>query len=240
MKLAWWEYDELLEHLQDRPDIWTHDPEVNPFLWLRQDRPWSEAEPVAQEPAVGLNFLPPGSPDSPYRMYGVQILPLSWAEADCEAYVSRLIGSWTSYGLRIGREALLRDCRIAEEEVPLIALALGVLDHADGPVGPPVGSDEPVADALAPILPAPKDPLEIGTYLLSEGGYVRLRLAGGQIQTRLSIPSKGKRGLRSFGPVLEGYVRPIDGRIRDTAVFLAGEDSIPSAGEERRNQVSLW
>lgn len=241
-QLTWWEYDELTEHLNDRPDIWTCDPETNPWLWMRMDRPYSEFDTVQQEPAAGFQFLPPKDPESPYRQFSVMVVPMSWDGEACDDYLTKLLFGWTSYGQRLERTELLMKCGVAADTAPLIALALGVQDHSDREAEMPTGKDvEPLPDSLAPLMPAPPDPLHIGTYLHAGGGYTSLRFAGGQMRVKISVPSANKRGLLAFGPPLEGFVRPIDGRIRDTAVFLSGRAVVePDVHPLRGEQVRLW
>ena len=55
MTLTWWEYEDLLEHLRSREDIWIQSEE-NPFLWLRVD---DEAASC-----LALSFSPPADAES--------------------------------------------------------------------------------------------------------------------------------------------------------------------------------
>src|SRR4051812_5784279 len=97
--LTWWEFEELIEHLEGRPDIWTQSDE-NPFLWMRCAQTWSTGE-VLETPACALYFLPPANAESPYRMFQMQRMTMSaWSDDEVLAYVEQLLQHWTSYGHR--------------------------------------------------------------------------------------------------------------------------------------------
>ncbi len=232
-RLMWWEHAELLDHLNDRPDIWMQSPDVS-SMWIRMEKSdlGAETPPAA---ATVVHFTPPSDETSPYRQYGVVFYPLAWTSEEIDTYFTRLLTKWTSYGRRLEYAQTLEQCGV--ENAQLVAVALLSTDHVDSSDGLPPDWDEGIADGMRPLMAAPTDPLHVGTFLLSNGGYCRLDLRGGMLAVALSIPHPGA----GYGPVMKGFVRPIDGRIRDAAVFLTGRGTpMASVAEDNRNQGELF
>jgi len=215
MKLTFWEYDELVEHFQERTDIWTQSEE-NPFLWVRTVPLDAEDQMV-----LALIFTPPASPDSPYRLFDVQTMPMAWDEAFCERYTSRLFEHWTTFSERRRIEALLRSCKVGDPDLLAIAIcALHWTEDSDPDAEDATLHQERLwPDSVPPMYDIP-DPLDIGTFILVQGGYVKLRLQADCIQVTLSVRSAVGGG---FGPPLKGHVRPPDGRARDAAASISGK-----------------
>jgi hypothetical protein len=222
LRITWWEYEELLEHLEQRPDIWMQSEE-NPLLWMRLVKsPRLDVEEEVGN-ALALHFMPP-TQEGPYRQYGIQVFPQEWPEAECTSYLDDLLSKWTAFGHRKRTVATLRDCQV--EHAELIAIAVEAIDWLEAPAPDPETASKH-SDALQQRMypPAP-DPIDITTELFyGNRGWMNLRRAGGMIRVRASV--KSRDGL--WGQQLEGFVRPRDGRIEDTVSFLLGLGSSASA-----------
>ena len=208
--ITWWEYDELVEHLSSRPDIWTRSDE-NEFLWLR-----SASE---EGPDAGLLFSPPSDPESPFRCYALETIPLGWDEDYLNVYITGLLTHWTSFSVRKRTEEFLIDeLHIDPQTSHLSAIALESFDWTERSTSiTETTGPAPLPDSIATILPPPKVG-HVGTWLLAGGGYVRLDFQNVLIRATISIPSEKSRG---YGPPLEGFVRPYDGRTSDAIAFLS-------------------
>lgn len=91
MRLAPWEIDELEEHFESRPDLYTH---LEQNIWLRRD---------GEELAFALGLA---------RDTGeVELEPFAWSKEETECYVQRTCKDWTSYGDRLRLEALFLEDR---------------------------------------------------------------------------------------------------------------------------------
>lgn len=64
---------------------------------------------------------------------------------------------------------------------------------------------------------------EVGLFRISGGGYALLHLAHGNMVVDLSVPSIGKQ--MSFGCILRGIIRPLEGSPLSSAARIAGWDS---------------
>lgn len=242
-RIGWWEHAELLEHLVSRPDIWSKSDE-NPNLWLRTHvSQWAEDGSPVEEPALGLLFEKEAT-----GTFNVRPVPISWSAEGCDSYLERLLVHWTGYGHR-QRVILffMNTLGLTPETAELMSLALEELD-AD-PDGSPRQDPEDlgpvqesmVPDALPPILPKPKDPADLGTWPLLSGGWLKLKLMGGMLRVQISLRDRLSKG---FGPLLEGYVRPLDGRTRDYAMSMlmdassAAPEFVSVADVEDKNDAS--
>ena len=204
ISLTWWEYDELLEHLHNREDIWTQSEE-NPLLWMRS---------MGDEACCAVLVTPPANPDAPYRQYQASSIPMAWDEEKSGKYLIDLASHWTTYGHRMAVEKLLlEELKLDGETAALMAIAIESFDWID------VAEPEEKTD-MHPVF---VDPLErkthIGTYLLSGGGWAKLTLLGGMIRVAMSLPNKDSGG---FAHPFEGFVRPKHGRVEEAAAALAG------------------
>lgn len=111
--IAWWEYEELLEHLTTRPDIWTK--EEDSFSWIRMSMRQPEGTP-----AMRMEVTPPiGS--SKFRMAHLTIHPLSWDEEVCESYTRNLLIQWSTYGDRIELQQLYETELSLDPKVAMVA-----------------------------------------------------------------------------------------------------------------------
>jgi hypothetical protein len=114
VQVTWWEYAELLEHLENRPDIWRNAGEG---LWARVFPPDGEI-------AFAVQFLPP-TESGPYRMYTVAPSPMTWDPADIDDYLQNLMFYWTSYSSRVEAAKLLQsELKLDPETSWLMAIAL--------------------------------------------------------------------------------------------------------------------
>src|SRR5689334_22584556 len=117
LQLCWWEWNELLDHITERDDIWSSVPD-SPLLFLRQTAPDEEG---LRQDALLLQAVPPPDSTSPWRQFGIQITPLSWSKETYDAYLMRLLAHWTSYDHRLRMTALLMEMGVAQAH--LIAIA---------------------------------------------------------------------------------------------------------------------
>ena len=204
ISLTWWEYDELLEHLHDREDIWMQSEE-NPLLWMRTQE---------DEAVCALYVTLPADATAQFRQYQIAAIPMAWDEERSRTYLIDLASHWTTYGHRMGIEKLLiTELSIPEETAALAAIAIESFDWID--------LTEP--DHKADVLPACVDLVErqsnIGTYLLAGGGWARLTYLDGMIRVAMSLPNRDTGG---YSHPFEGFVRPKHGRVEEAAAALAG------------------
>lgn len=213
-QLTWWEYDELLEHLQSREDIWTCSDD-NEFLWLRTQPVYhEETDEFTTTNGCALQFSPPSDGDSAFRLYSLDAHLLEWTEEHCKDYVTGLLDHWTTYSLRSRvQKFMTADLQLADEMAMIAAIAVTSFDHSEERKDP--DGDEPVirpSDVVVydqfPRLP---DPFDVGTWLLAGGGYVKLRLNQNVLSVTLSIPSLSD----GFPYPLKGVVRPLTQSVQD-------------------------
>jgi hypothetical protein len=204
ISLTFWEAEELLEHCVKRDDIWMQSEE-NPYLWLRTDG--------SGDSLCAILIVPPPDETSPYRRYGLDIIPMTYSQGESEEYVRKLLRHWTLYGHRMDVQALLIDeLKVPEAVAEVVAIAIESFDWIDKREDP----DRPDSVVKYQHIDAQA---HVGTWLLAGGGYVKLRFLGGMIRTSLSIPNPNSGG---YDHPLEGYVRPRDGRIEEACASLAG------------------
>lgn len=214
MILTWWEIEELEEHLNGRPDIWTADETYG--MWLRTDG--------SDNPVLGLKFLGPNS-TGPYRKFKVQCIPLGWSVEQCDEYLDRLCTKWTSYGFRTAVFSLLAtdegikmDPKLAE------AVAVAIAKIEQEPAPDPERLELPTQGEIWPDMAGCKmEPATVErtvrTTGLIGGGYVSIRYQGEMLRVRISMPSAHHEG---FDHPLEGYVRPRYGNLALAAGDLFG------------------
>lgn len=243
LRITWWEHDQLVEHLEERDDIWMSGDDL-PGLWLRFDR--SRSHLVEDEPkdALMMQLVPPPDDVHPYRQYQIQLHPQVWEHDFCQEYVLRLLRGFTAYGRRERIVGLLTSLGIPDPE--LIAIAIEGFDWLEA--SPATDAEATVPEAQMQIfaqeieprqlieLPI-SDPMDLGTYLLQGNvGWLRLRLAGGQIRCSASVRGRNEAG---WTTLLEGYVRPPNGRVRDAAATLAGWSGVVDAVQSFSSQEQL-
>lgn len=211
--ILWWEYNELLDHLVARPDIWSESAD-SPGLWLRSDS--------AGDSVMGLLLVPPIKSGT-YRQYAVRTVPLSWPTERCNEYLDELLRHWTSYLFRLETTKLLQDelnldIRVAESMAIAIA-RLGQIEFD------PDAVPQPSQKSLEDITSGFPDDRAYGLasphrlFLLSSGGYVRLRPRGGMLAVDLSLKVDGS--FTGSGQ-LTGFVRPQNGNLQGTFNLLFG------------------
>jgi hypothetical protein len=217
MNLLAWEFEELVEHMHDRPDIWR--PSQSRALTFFRI---VEGDPVA---VVGAEATEIGA----YRGFGLAILAISWSQETADKYLEELARGWTGYGTRCQYAALLSEQAGLDEPTAMqLAVALRAID-ANAP---------PVCDVLPDQLRLPYDvtppegnDVPVATYLLRSGGYIALRLVGDRLRLSLSLPSPHGSGY--LGETLHGELRPPStGTTQQLAGYLAGWPSIADAVPE--------
>jgi len=192
MRLTRDEYEELLDHLEHSPAIWTRSDD-NPSLWLRSDD--------ASSPC-GLQIL------EGEDLCEVLGHPIDASEEETRDYIDRLVRSWTSYGQR---ELVVK---FLEDELKFDPETAEVVGIAITQIRTSVPSE--ITNLVADLPNVPEaQPLahEIGLFQLVGGGYVHLQTRGGRLHATLSIPSRRKH--LSFGPALTGF---LSGSVRSHAV----------------------
>jgi hypothetical protein len=218
MNIMWWEHEELLEHLSHRTDIWQR-MEADPRNWIRL---------VDDTPVALLVFRSP-SATGPYRQHQVSCIPVDngWDNAWCQDYLLKLVCGWTSYKFRSATEEFLVS-ELKLDANTAHAAAIGIARIEQEPEPDPDKPEIPLQDPLFP-----KDEQEVLLRELLEidrtvsfhylagpkGGYVSIRLSGGMLRVRLSIPDPEADGFSNLGQ-LEGYVRPRQGNAIDAAAYL--------------------
>jgi len=213
-RLTWWEATELLDHLSRRPDLWFRSDD-NPNLW-------AHCVTGSDVPGFGLLLSPPSDPSSPYRMYGVQAVPLQWTPDEVRSYVSRLIRSWTTFSNREEISSFLqKELQVPTEQADFAAIAIEALEWKQdgGNSEPPSPPEQTELWERPPIRPSIDEPNHVGTFLLSgQTGWMKLRLAFGMLRIEASIRPRG-----TDRPVLlEGFVRPVRGAASDAAAAIGG------------------
>jgi len=211
--LLWWEYNELLEHLISRPDIWT-ESEGQPGLWLRSS---SEGD------GCGVLLVPPVK-TGPYRQYVLRSVPMTWDAQRTDDYIHELLTHWTSYNYRLDlttlfTEELHLDQRTASN-VAIAAVRLG-----QGPEFDPDHLPEPTQSNLVDgdtgftHTAGLNEPLR-RVFYLTGGGYVCFRPSGGLLTVDISV--KVREGFTGAGQ-FSGHVRPRNGDLRGAFTILFGE-----------------
>jgi hypothetical protein len=236
VNVCWWEHAELLEHFGRREDIWEQNAE-NADLWLRT----REGEAL-----LAVHFVAPPDPESLFRQYAATVYPVTLSQEEADRYFVDLLRHWTSYGHRMQTEYFMREeLKLPADTAALCAIALESYEWQDNPPGDPENTISPTDQGLPGLRPDVRpptfetdDPLEIGTYTLRDGGWVRLRMHGGMMKVELSIPNADSGG---YDHPLSGFVRPRFTPLVDAAAALAGRGRwiITPAAPEETEQVSM-
>jgi hypothetical protein len=238
-KLTWWEADELLEHMKSRDDLWIQSSD-NEDLWIREE---PRSEEIGQQ-AFGLLILRPIDKDSPFRMFGLQPVPMAWDPTFVDRYLFWLVRHWTSFRRRdVVSKFLTKELLIPVDTSVLAAIAIEGLaweeDETPEPPDPPLQEEMWPEMFQPPTIHFEQDRTLIGTFLLSQNaGWVQLRLTGGMIKVSLSLQAS-----KSFEAIsLQGLVRPLNGRVREAASKIAGwpttDTEIPDASTQQQQLPS--
>lgn len=219
MNVCWWEYDELVDHFQQRKDLYMPS-EDNPGLWVR----FVGGAEGSETAACAMMFAPPKT-DGPYRQYSVRIVPAEWDQKECDKFLIELLTHWTSYGYRIRtQDFLTTQLSVVSKQAEMAAIALGRLDTDE--------SYDPDKEKISyqPRLPIDADTFSnIGettpskiTYLLERGGWLQLEPKDTAFRVTISVPNHKNWGGGYSGCPMSGYVRPVSGHVKQYAAFLAG------------------
>jgi hypothetical protein len=213
----WWEVEELLDHLKDRPDLWTRGSEGR--LWVRYE---------GDDAVCALQLVPPKG-TGPYRQYTVIAKGLKWPQEGTEKYVVNLFRHFTSYDERLRTQKILQEgLGLDERKASLGAIAIGAAVVEDDP-DPECSHFPPAPATVAEDLP---DHL---TYALYIGGYLKLIPRGERLEIQISIPVNAKYG-GGFPPIpLRGFVRAFDGHTELATAFLAGT-AVTASVDPRRTE----
>ena len=215
MTLTYWEVEELIDHLECRPDIWTLDPDTQ--LWIRSN---DDATPLC---ALNINVGTTG----PFRLSSVRVVPLEWTNSVSEEYLTRLLRHWTSYNTRVEMAAFLSTDDSVHMD-PALAMQVAVVLGRIGqePTADPELSPEPVQQRLLEDgrnngFPNRYFAFERRVFYLIGGGYASVSKRGEMLHVQLSIPMRGG-GFSGEGQ-LAGFVRPINGSIGRALEMLFGD-----------------
>jgi len=225
MNLCWWEYEQLLDHLRSRGDIWASS---HPSVWVRSFS-YDESETIV----CCLRFTPPRNA-GPFRQYACSVVPMEWTVEQADEYLQHLLESWTDYGRRKRFETFLRDeLRLESALAANAAIALCSLDEGLNPGPDPDRLPLPTARELFPDVQSPLLCLADGahylrTYGFTGGGWFTISLTGGMLRVRASLPSHGRYG-GGYSQPFEGFVRPYNGNVNLAAAALFGDDMIEAA-----------
>lgn len=234
LQLCWWEVEELLEHMRSRPDIWTQSSD-DARMWFREE----PRNPATQ--AFALLILPPKDESSPFRLSTLQTMAVSWDEEYISSYLLWLVSHWTSFRRRtVVTKFLESELGIDPKTAPLAAIAVEGLswdaDETKEPEAPPLQDELWPREITLPADAFVSDPSLLGTYLLSgSAGWIQLRLQGGMIRASLHIRAKDSPEILT----LQGFLRPTNGRTRDTAAAIAGWPVAELSGESTIIQQEL-
>ena len=215
MTISRQEYNELREHLRDRPDIWTELPNG---LWARS---------VDDVPQLALVLTPKnGTVD-------LRVVPSGWDDDECTKYIENLLAHWTSYGQRLRIQKFLEG--IVEGTAADTAHQLIRILHSDSwdPENAPFQLSLP-ADVAGPDIKT-EDLPKLLHFPLVGGGWLRLAPQTTAFHVTVSVPLHKDYG-GGYASHLTGYVRPSDGRIRQAAAMLSGKEIAP---EEESTQLPL-
>lgn len=197
MQITWWEYAELLDHLNSRPDIWKSDE----GLWIRT---FNENEETLI--GLGLQFIPPEE-TGPYRMYSLQPTPVQWSESEVDAYLEKLCFYWTSYSTRVEFAKLMTsELKLDEETAWLMSIALmrATVEPKENPeqTGPP-----PRVQHLWSDIPSSVSWQDVRGIGHSHGAIVSLVKHHEMIRCQIEMPNPhAANGEHRFR--LTGFVRP--------------------------------
>ena len=214
MRITWWEYEELLEHLESRPDLWTPSPS-KPNTWARCSSDQIE---------MLLGFSEPAKP-GPYRMYGIGAIPVNWTPSESEKYLSELVSGWTSYSIRLSIVNLLEtELGIPQDKAFVAAIAIARM-FVDPTPHDPDASETPLQ---AELYEDPKDVygdslIPCRREYLMKGGHLSLEPVGGQLRIKIIMPTLMRSGLMlalGYGYELRGFVHPVRGSIEQAKELL--------------------
>lgn len=215
-----WEYEELLEHLEGREDIWKRNEE-NPLLWLRIDD--------EGQAGCALSFSEELEGEFPIRQ--VDVYPIVWPPHSCRDYLDELLTFWTEYYRRIQFTKTLQERHnMKEGDSQLAAMRLAAIDHETGRKDPdPEGREEPAyPHGFLPPTAVP-DPDHIGIWdvkagLPSQAGTLWLRRARHNPNQMISIEVSLPSPTGGHVPRLTGFVYPVSGNVKDFTYRIRGEE----------------
>jgi hypothetical protein len=219
MTLTWWELEELQEHLQSRPDIWTWD-EMSQF-WTRSD---TEGAMLCALRFRGPNNL------GPYRQFQVQQIEFGWTVDETSQYLLELCTKWTSYGYRMEiAKLLIEDDAVKMDPATAMAMSVGIVKLEMDPKTDPdkegvAPAHERLPDFGSGFFDAGQNDPRYFVVGLFGGGYVRISQRSEMLYVTLSIPSNG--GFSGDGQ-LSGFVRPKNGNFEGACRVLFGQTDVP-------------
>jgi hypothetical protein len=230
MNLQWWEFEQLLDHLRTRQDIWSSPREG---LWLRSHSYDDNTS------CLGLAISPPVK-TGPFRQYVLRAVPFAWDAAQCDEYLTALVSKWTDYGTRRRyTEFLITEANIAPAVASSIATGLCAVDQGEIPdveAFPLPSTRELWPDVSDLDITTGYSERALRTYGIVGGGWLTVRLSGGMLHVRASLRSDGRYG-GGYGGVFEGFVRPNDGNVPLASAFLFGNDLAASRLSAEQEQL---
>lgn len=213
--ITWWEHEELLEHLKNRPDIWS--ATQDPSTWLRTDKEGTAL--------CALRFRGPDRPNHRFRQFQVLPIELAWDVDTTQEYALRLLRKWTSYGIRIETaNLLLTELGLAANVANAAAIAIAGIEQTgiqdpDGSVFPAPTQGELWPDSARPELPAPLRERAY-RYIGFFGGGFSIDYRGGRLHFALEIAGANKVGFYSTRAQYSGIIWPRSCTVEQAAAYL--------------------
>lgn len=212
--LAWWEFDELLEHFRSRPDIWTADGD----LWVR----YSDAE--TQVPLLAVQTVPPTS-DSRFRTGVIIATPLGVTQEEMESYITSLLVGHTSYAERVDAARFLSselnvDVQVAEKAATILAYLFLI-----GPLDPKLSKETWKGFELK----SPDSGQFLGQWAIRRGdlpgGCIRMYTTGHElVRVFLSLNGPIEKNMMGFSvQEFTGHLRPIGRSVKQLPEVLFNE-----------------
>lgn len=229
--ICWWEREELVEHFEQRQDIWTSMQDGN--LWIRTLENMDNACAIA---------MIPSKKTGPYRQYGLRVVPGVWSPEESDKYLLHLLEGWTDYRRRIKmQEFLIESLDTEPEKAVLAAIALRRVELEDISMPEEDPEQRGLFDATgAPHVPVPGTlPKEL-LFRVVGGGWLRLEPHSHEFLCTLSL-----RGHENYGggyscEPLRGHLRPSNGRVDQTAAHLIGITTIdPKPATQEQLELML-
>lgn len=203
------ELAELLDHLEEREDLWVF---AN-GLWVRMKD---------DVPCMAVQVVSPPEPHSPHTLASLIPHPSAWSETESAEYLDRLARGWTSYGERMKAFHLLKTAAHLDEQTAYAA-ALVISTFYNGTAKEPEEpSTQPHIPELPPTYPdlAPVDRSlpDARNFFFQGGGWVRVSLQGEVFFTEMSLPSE--YGGSTIHTRMKGHARAVGCSPRIAADYL--------------------
>lgn len=212
MQLMWWEAEQLIDHINSRPDIWSN---TATGQWLRQQS-YEDSTGLLGIAITGL------SPKGPFQKYTFTLVPLFFTKEQATDYFTNLCIQWTDYGQRERYTRLLiAEGNIDAAKAGLLATALCATDYGVVEGYSTTTPTELIPDIRNLGIIGQVDERAVRAFGITGGGWLRVSFTNGMLKVRASLRTSGDYG-GGFGGEFEGFIRPSDGNVQLAAAFLLG------------------